>query len=115
MAYIQCNHCGKKFEELNASGIKKVNCVWCDEPLRKNPQKKAAQRIAAGIGTNEVVVTDIRMSFGSMVEFMVKWVIASIPAVIILLIIGFGVLYLIGLLFYSGESYLYQSLMEFLS
>ena len=37
--------------------------------------------------TNEptyVIVTDIRMNFSSMVEFMVKWVFASIPALIIL-------------------------------
>ena len=40
---------------------------------------------------NYVVVTDIRMSFLSMVVFMVKWVIASIPAFIILSII-FGIL-----------------------
>lgn len=32
----------------------------------------------------EVVVTDIRMPFGSMVAFMVKWTLASIPAFIIL-------------------------------
>jgi hypothetical protein len=31
-----------------------------------------------------VTVTDVRMPFGSMVFFMVKWVIASIPALIIL-------------------------------
>jgi hypothetical protein len=37
----------------------------------------------------KVVVTDIDMPFGSMVSFMVKWAIASIPAFIILLIIGF--------------------------
>ena len=34
-----------------------------------------------------VVVVDIRMNFWSMVFFMVKWVIASIPAVIILFLI----------------------------
>ena len=87
MSYIQCNHCGKKFEELNASGIKKVNCVWCNEPLRNNPQKKSQRYIEASIDTNEVVVTDIRMSFGSMLLFQVKWVIASIPAIIIAVII----------------------------
>jgi hypothetical protein len=32
----------------------------------------------------EVVVMDIRMPFGSMVAFMVKWAIAAIPAMIIL-------------------------------
>ncbi|MBN1279206.1 MAG: hypothetical protein K9I59_02290 [Chlorobium sp.] len=34
-----------------------------------------------------VIVTDIRMPFWSMVVFMIKWVFASIPAVIILAII----------------------------
>ena len=34
-----------------------------------------------------VIVTDIRMPFMSMVFFMVKWVIASIPAFFILAII----------------------------
>ena len=37
---------------------------------------------------HEVIVTDIQMPFGSMVVFMVKWAIASIPAAIILFIIG---------------------------
>lgn len=34
-----------------------------------------------------VVVADIRMSFSSMVVFMIKWTIASIPALIILTLI----------------------------
>ena len=36
----------------------------------------------------EVIVKDIKMSFDSMVIFMVKWALASIPALIILIIIG---------------------------
>ena len=32
----------------------------------------------------EIIITDIRMKFWSMVWFMVKWAIASIPALIIL-------------------------------
>ena len=41
---------------------------------------------------SKVQVTDINMPFMSMVWFMVKWVIASIPAIIILwlLFIAFG-------------------------
>ncbi len=39
-------------------------------------------------GSGEVVVTDVRMPFFSMVVFMVKWVIASIPAFIILAILS---------------------------
>lgn len=36
----------------------------------------------------EVIVTDIQMPFMSMVFFMVKWAIASIPAISILMIAG---------------------------
>lgn len=32
----------------------------------------------------EIIITDIRMKFWSMVWFMVKWAFASIPALIIL-------------------------------
>ena len=41
-----------------------------------------------------VTITDINMEFSSMVLFMVKWVIASIPAFIILATIVF--LFLLG-------------------
>ncbi len=36
---------------------------------------------------SRVEITDIKMPFGSMVVFMVKWAIASIPAIIILWIL----------------------------
>jgi hypothetical protein len=36
----------------------------------------------------EVIVVDVKMPFLSMVVFMVKWAIAAIPAIIILVIIG---------------------------
>lgn len=36
----------------------------------------------------EVTIVDIKMRFGSMVFFMVKWAIAAIPALIILGIAG---------------------------
>ena len=35
----------------------------------------------------EVIITDIKMPFWSMVVFMIKWAIASIPAIIILYIL----------------------------
>ena len=37
--------------------------------------------------TTDVVVGDIQMPFGSMVVFMVKWTIASIPAMIIVFLV----------------------------
>jgi hypothetical protein len=36
----------------------------------------------------DVIVTDIDMPFGSMVKFMVKWSLASIPALLILMAIA---------------------------
>ncbi len=38
--------------------------------------------------SNEVIITDIKMPFMSMVTFMVKWAIAAIPALTILAILG---------------------------
>ena len=38
---------------------------------------------------NAVIVTEIQMPFGSMIVFMIKWVLASIPAMIILFLIFF--------------------------
>jgi len=43
---------------------------------------------------SKVVVTDIKIPFKSMVVLMVKWAVATIPALIILIVIGsitFGV------------------------
>lgn len=45
--------------------------------------------------SGKVVVTDIKIPFGSMVVLMVKWAIATIPALIILSVIGsitFGII-----------------------
>ena len=40
------------------------------------------------ISTTNVVITNFNMPFWSMVKFMVKWVIASIPAIFILFVIA---------------------------
>lgn len=37
--------------------------------------------------SNEVVVTDIKIPFWSMVVLLVKWALAAIPAVVILIVI----------------------------
>lgn len=42
-----------------------------------------------------VVITDVRIPFTSMVVLMVKWAVASVPALIIL---GFAVAIVVGLL-----------------
>jgi hypothetical protein len=49
--------------------------------------------------TQPVTIVDIRMSFGSMVGFMIKWALASIPALIIVWIILGAIIGLISLVF----------------
>jgi FtsH-binding integral membrane protein len=67
------------------------------EAEKRNPhpvETVAKERPATGSvfqQQQEVVVTDISMPFGSMVRFMVKWAIASIPALIILVFLGAAV------------------------
>ena len=51
--------------------------------------------MVSGNGKN-VVVTDIRMPFGSMVVFMVKWASAAIPALVILTAIWWVTVALFG-------------------
>ena len=49
--------------------------------------------------TREIVVTDIRIPFVSMVVLMVKWSLAAIPAIIILISIGVAFSIVLGALF----------------
>jgi hypothetical protein len=46
----------------------------------------------------EVVVTDIKIPFWSMVVLMVKWAIAAIPAVIILMLLAGLISILLGMI-----------------
>lgn len=50
----------------------------------------------SGSPLQHVVVTDIQMPFASMVAFIVKWTMASIPAFLILFVLGFAVVSLLG-------------------
>ena len=47
--------------------------------------------------SEDVVVINIKMPFWSMVWFMTKWALASIPATIILFTLGLGVVSLVTL------------------
>ena len=49
--------------------------------------------------TQEIVVTDIKIPFWSMVVLLVKWALAAIPAVFILIVIGSLLSMALGALF----------------
>lgn len=103
---MQCPKCHYEptLSEMQASPD---DCVKCginykgharyleEEEARRSAERKAQRQVlmmapaARDVhvrypGAQPVVVIDVRMSFWSMVVFMVKWVIAAIPAFIIL-------------------------------
>jgi hypothetical protein len=70
-------------------------------PVPEFPGRRLTYEISHWEETNmstdygKVVVTDIKIPFGSMVVLMVKWAIATIPALIILSVFGtitFGII-----------------------
>ena len=52
----------------------------------------------------EVVVTDVKIPFWSMVVLMVKWAVAAIPALIVLLVIGSVVSMVMAAIFGGGNA-----------
>ncbi len=56
--------------------------------------------------SDQVTIVDIKMPFMSMVVFMVKAAIASIPAVMILSLIGTMIFALLGLMFGTVETHI---------
>lgn len=59
-------------------------------------KRKPSGREPQPIQQSGVRVVDIEMPFGSMVTFMVKWALASIPAFLILALFGTAVAMVLG-------------------
>ncbi|MFZ5959852.1 hypothetical protein ACOXVJ_20315 [Pseudomonas knackmussii] len=95
----RCPACGIYYHKALAAQVRKLEAENQEKERLLSqgqakpaaPQKAQPQvvRNASALypGAKPVVVLDINMSFGSMVVFMIKWVLASIPAFIILFII----------------------------
>ena len=66
------------------------------ELLRHIAAAAAAQRSQAEKGDKRVSLTNIDLPFNRMIEFMIKWAIATIPAAILLLGLGFALSLLFG-------------------
>jgi hypothetical protein len=62
--------------------------------MSTQPPLPPAPYVLTPVAPQTVVITDINMSIGAMCRFMVKWVIAAIPAAIIIwaLLIVVGVI-----------------------
>ena len=92
----ECKKCGEKntipksAEVISESEIKSEHTISdaFDDGSKKQSNSKTIEVSATqSHNTNEVIITDIKMKFGSMVVFMVKSVLASIPAMIILMVL----------------------------
>ena len=90
----ECKKCGEKntipksAEGISESEIKSEHTIsnaFDDDSNKQSNSKTIEVSATQSHNANEVIITDIKMKFGSMVEFMVKWVLASIPAIIILI------------------------------
>ena len=99
---ITCLKCGKDLPEFKTESA--------NEPLTRPksaiaPDRRGSLSPAGAYDSNDsenqpqaipVIVMDVNMKFASMVGFMVKWAIATIPALIILIIFGVFAFAIIG-------------------
>jgi hypothetical protein len=103
----KCNNCFEQIEN-NSDSCWKCGYARDGSPPKKGeeflseavlPNGQLLSQVVASSATSraratkqperqEVVVVDVSVPFGSMVVFMVKWAIASIPAFLILIVLG---------------------------
>ncbi|PTQ70353.1 hypothetical protein [Pseudomonas sp. GV071] len=95
---MKCSKCGYEptMAEIQSGSSECPNCARLAAqrtaaihagPVRTKVNPAVKDALAGYEGAQAVVVVDLQMSFNSMVWFMVKWVLASIPAFIILFLI----------------------------
>jgi hypothetical protein len=93
MAGVKCPRCGlfnpDTAERCDCGHQFVVRSVVGASSTSRTIQTPVAVLTQAPNTFAEVTVTDIKMPFASMVVFMVKWAIASIPALLILALLGF--------------------------
>ncbi len=86
MAEYACRSCGKQVS------VETESCPNCGTPYPAEGEKTARKLTMQAVGSaakgEPVHITDIDIPFWSMVVFMVKWAIASIPALLILFLFG---------------------------
>lgn len=80
-----CPKCGVAYaESIRKNVAARQQAPTVAQPVMAPHVLKVAQEHR---GAQPVVIVDVKMSFNSMVWFMVKWVLASIPAFLILLLL----------------------------
>lgn len=93
---LRCPGCGAYYEKAVKSKAQQAAEALIKpdpRPAMRSQSDFAAHSIKALMseytGAQPVVVLDLKMPFNSMIMFMIKWALASIPALLILMVIGF--------------------------
>lgn len=93
---LRCPGCGAYYEKAvksKAQQVAEANSKQEQRPAVRTQTDFAANSIRSLMseypGAQPVVVLDLKMPFNSMIMFMIKWALASIPALLILMVIGF--------------------------
>lgn len=89
---LRCPGCGAYYEKALKLKYAPAQPAAVAAPVQKAPAVRLAadhvQVAARGLsGAQPVVVVDVQMRFWSMVLFIVKWTLASIPALLILMLV----------------------------
>ena len=99
---FNCQHCNELVFVFQAVEGEIAECQKCGEKniIPENASDSKTIEVSTHKGNSTqfqpVTIEDIKMPFGSMVQFMIKWAIASIPAFIILFLIGMMVMGVFG-------------------
>ena len=99
---FSCPYCKTPLTVAASHAGAEVQCPKCTCEIRvpsgqadrNEPRRRSNDARDSAI--QKVVVTDFDMKFTSMVNFMLKWALASIPAAIILLVIVWAAMILLG-------------------
>lgn len=102
----RCPQCGifyqKAIDMRRARDELAQQQVAAEAVSRKALENSVSPKVKAAMfeyrGAQPVVVIDVNMSFNSMVVFMIKWALASIPAMIMLCLIFIVPLMIFGVL-----------------
>ena len=92
-AKTNCFHCGNWFVPTDPQNSVCPECREKNEAIKSvpptQPQAQASEsKEAAPIKLSEVKIVDFDMPFWSMTGFMLKWAFATIPALIVLFVVG---------------------------
>ncbi len=84
-----CDECGASIEDIPT--IEHSNTI--SDYTEVINQLKALNEKVSSIETNtinnrSVIISDVNMTFEAIVKFMIKWAVATIPAAIILFVLG---------------------------